>query len=85
VSNLRYIPGPPGPRGPIGPSSGPGFVFNKATPGSIWTIVHNLGRHPSVTVVDSGGRKVEGDVIYGSDNSVVVSFSAPFSGTAYLN
>lgn len=50
-----------------------------------WPVTHNLGKYPSVTVVDSGGNTVIGDVQYVDDNSVVITFSAAFSGVAYLN
>lgn len=50
-----------------------------------WTIHHNLGRKPSVSVTDSAGSVVYGDVQYLNDNSLVIRFSAPFGGVAYLN
>jgi uncharacterized protein YndB with AHSA1/START domain len=49
-----------------------------------WTITHTLGGRPSVTVVDSTGTTVVGDVQYNSDTQVTVTFSAAFSGSAYL-
>lgn len=50
-----------------------------------WTIEHNLGKYPSVTVVDSAGTVVFGDVTYESDSRLKITFSAEFSGKAYLN
>jgi hypothetical protein len=61
------------------------YVYSQLSPASVWTIVHNLGKHPSVTVVDSGGSWVIGDVSYPALEMVVVSFGYGFSGTAYLN
>lgn len=52
---------------------------------SKWVITHNLSRHPSVTIVDSAGTSLFGDVTYDSDNQITIRFSAPFSGKAYLN
>ena len=49
------------------------------------TVTHGLGKYPSVTVIDSAGDEVEGDVLYLSASALVVSFSAPFSGTVYCN
>ena len=63
----------------------PTYVFTQAVAASVWTILHALGRYPSVTVVDSSGNSVEGDVAYNSANQVTLTFSAVFSGTAYLN
>lgn len=60
------------------------YVFTQASPSSTWSINHTLGGRPSVTVVDSSGTVVVGEVTYNSNTSVTVSFSAPFSGSAYL-
>lgn len=51
---------------------------------SEWSIHHTLGGRPAVTIVDSSGTSVFGEVRYLSDSDVVISFSAPFSGYAYL-
>ncbi|MBQ6756520.1 MAG: hypothetical protein IJP43_06215 [Oscillospiraceae bacterium] len=50
-----------------------------------WTISHNMGKYPSVSIVDSGGNVVMGDVRYIDENTVTVRFNGAFSGTAYLN
>lgn len=60
------------------------FVFSQAVPSDVWVINHDLGGKPSVTVVDSSSTTVYGEVNYVSDAQVVVSFSAPFAGEAYL-
>lgn len=51
----------------------------------VWMIEHNMGRYPSVTVVDSAGSAVFGDVTYANENQLTVTFSVAFSGKAYLN
>lgn len=78
-------PGPPGPQGPAGPAGGAYYTHTQASAASSWTIHHSLGRYPSVTVVDSSGREVHGDVAYLSSMDITVTFSAPFAGVAYLN
>jgi|TARA_R110002072_G_scaffold179439_2_gene335481 hypothetical protein len=50
-----------------------------------WTITHNLGKFPSVTVVDLDNNVVIGDVDYLSTNIIQITFSIPFSGCAFLN
>lgn len=60
------------------------FVFDQPVASSTWGITHTLGGRPSVTVVDSAGTTVIGEVVYNSDTSITVLFSAPFSGQAYL-
>lgn len=59
-------------------------VHTQGAVSSTWTINHTLGGRPSVTVVDSANTVVHGEVQYVSNSQVVVLFSAPFSGYAYL-
>lgn len=61
------------------------YTHVQGSPASTWTIDHNLGRYPSISVVDSGGSLVFGEVKYNTSNQAQVSFSAAFSGQAYLN
>ena len=61
------------------------FVFIKSTPDSVWDITHDLDKYPSVTIVDSAGSVVIGDITYTSKSTLTVTFSAAFSGKAYLN
>ena len=80
------LQGPEGPQGPQGP---PGiietYIHNQISPASTWSIQHNLGRYPSVSIVDSGGSIVLGAVKYISENEIQISFSAAFAGRAFLN
>lgn len=62
-----------------------GFTFTQALPQATWTISHNLGRHPSVSVVTTSGDLVDGDVHYTDVNTVILGFAAGFAGVAYLN
>lgn len=61
------------------------FVFVQDTPSDRWEIVHNLGKRPSITVVDSAGTVVIGEYEYTDENTVVCTFSGAFSGECYLN
>lgn len=61
------------------------YVYEQGVAASTWTIDHNLGFYPSVTVVDSAGNMVSGEVNYASINRVVVSFNGSFAGSAYLS
>jgi hypothetical protein len=70
----------------ISASGGSGdYTHNQAVPATTWTITHGLGRYPSVTVVDSAGSVVEGDVQYVSSNQITCTFASAFSGKAYLS
>jgi len=59
-------------------------VHTQSSVSSTWTVTHALGGRPSVTVVDSAGTVVIGDITYNSNTQVTISFSSPFSGYAYL-
>ena len=50
-----------------------------------WVITHNLGRYPSVTVVDDNNKVVVGDVKYNSTNIITITFQTAFTGCAFLN
>jgi TRAP-type uncharacterized transport system substrate-binding protein len=62
-----------------------GHTYKQISPSSTWVILHNLNRRPNVSIVDSGGSVVIGDVHYDNDNQITLSFTAAFSGEAYLN
>ena len=61
------------------------FIFTQGTPSTSWVIQHNLGKFPSITVVDTADTVVVGDYNYTDDNNVTLTFSAGFAGKAYLN
>ncbi len=60
-------------------------VHDQIVPEAQWIINHGLNKYPSVTIVDSSGSKVYGDIDYPSMNTITVSFSSVFSGRAFLN
>lgn len=61
------------------------YEHNQTSASSLWNISHNLGKFPSVTVVDSGNSVVVGEVEHVTNNTLRISFRASFSGKAYLN
>jgi hypothetical protein len=84
------VQGAQGPQGPQGPAGANGidrntYVHNQNVPSAVWSIAHNLGSYPSVTVIDSAGTTVVGDVTYVSANAITITFSGSFSGQAFLN
>jgi hypothetical protein len=74
--------GPPGAQGASGDLN---FLFVQSIPSATWTINHGLGKYPSVTVIDSAGQFVEGNIQYTSLNQVILTFSGAFSGEASCN
>jgi hypothetical protein len=62
-----------------------GYVHVQTTPAQVWTISHNLGFIPNITVVDSFERVVEGSYEYLNATTVRLTFDGSFSGKAYLS
>jgi hypothetical protein len=80
------VAGPTGPQGPRGETTASNvfYVHNQATASATWTINHNLGGNPTAVVHDSAGTQCEGNFSYPSLNQMIITFSAAFSGVAYV-
>jgi hypothetical protein len=63
----------------------PTFVFTQGIPATTWNIQHNLGKFPSVSVINNNDVVINGEVTYIDNNNVQLNFSAGFTGKAYLN
>lgn len=61
------------------------YSHTQAVVSDSWVINHNLGFRPNITVQDSAGTTYEGEITHTNANSLTVSFSAAFSGKAYLS
>lgn len=61
------------------------FSYVQTVAATSWYVAHGLGKHPAVTVIDSSGHEVLGDVTHNSPNALTIEFSAPFAGSVYLN
>ena|ERR1039457_2803293 len=73
-----------GEKGEQGPTGGY-YKFVQGSASEVWEIKHSLNKYPSITVQDSANENVEGSVDYINANEIILSFSAAFSGTAFLN
>lgn len=82
-ATVVYEIGVPGPRGPAGIDLT--YVHDQLVASATWTIHHQLNKYPSITVVDSGGNLIEGDITYTDINTAVVRFSVAFGGQAFCN
>ncbi|MEI6795240.1 MAG: hypothetical protein WCK39_00095 [Methanomassiliicoccales archaeon] len=60
------------------------YLHEQAVPESTWNITHPLKRYPGVTVVDSAGTVVIGEIEYLDSTHIVLTFKGGFSGKAYL-
>lgn len=74
------IQGPPGP-----PGTDLTYVHSQLVASDTWAVHHQLGKYPSITIVDSGGNVVAGDIEHDNINTATVRFSVPFGGQAYCN
>ena len=83
------IQGTQGVQGPVGPSGAGAqtlaYAHTQGSASDTWVIAHNLNFMPNVTVQDSAGNIVEGEITYTNTNSLTVSFASAFSGKAYLS
>ena len=61
------------------------FIFVQSVSSTDWTIQHNMGKFPSVVVVNNNNIVMYGDITYTDSNNLTINFSAGFSGKAYLN
>jgi hypothetical protein len=63
------------------------YTHTQSTAAATWNIQHNLGkREVCVLIFDSGGDQIIGDIDWSSStiNLLVVQFSEPLTGTAYI-
>lgn len=73
-----------------GSVGGQAYRHVQSIPESTWTIEHDLGFFPNVTVLDSTGREVEAEVDWVDGDSLTVSFygsngPVSFAGEAFLS
>lgn len=61
------------------------FTYEQGVASDTWTIEHNLGRKPTVVVVDSADNVFYPAVQYIDLNTVVVTMNGATTGKAYLN
>ena len=61
------------------------YVHTQEDKSDVWTINHNMKKHPSVSVVDDKGMLVMCDIQYVDIDNVTITFATPFSGNAYFN
>lgn len=61
------------------------FVYTQSLPNTAWSISHNLDKMVSVTVQDTSGNTVHGEVAYTSTDTITITFINAVAGVAYLN
>ncbi|MCO5250689.1 MAG: hypothetical protein M9949_04620 [Candidatus Kapabacteria bacterium] len=61
------------------------YTHEQTVASATWTVTHNMGKYPSVSVVDTGDNVIVPDVEYIDTNSLTILFSGATAGNAYLN
>lgn len=61
-----------------------GYIHYQTSASNVWTINHDLGFTPNITVVDLDGNVIYGDYKY-QGNTIVATFSESITGAAFLS
>jgi hypothetical protein len=61
------------------------YIHTQSTALAVWTIIHDLGKKPSVRIEDLAGNDIVAEIDYIDLNTLKIIFAIPLSGTAYLN
>jgi len=80
-----FVPSPFTGGGGGGGGSDKNYVHNQGIASTTWNVVHNLNKYPSVTIVDSSNREVEGNIVHLTLNTLTITFSSGFAGKAFIN
>lgn len=61
------------------------FIHEQGVASSVWSIEHNLGKYPAVSVVDSAGNEIIAEVKYEDLDNLTITMQSAFKGRAFLN
>ena len=61
------------------------YIHSQYFASTEWVINHNLGKYPSVLIIDDEGTEVKGNIEYIDENNIKLKFSYEISGKAILN
>ncbi len=60
------------------------YIHKQTSPSNTWTVNHDLGKKPSVTVYDSSNKVIMAEIEYSGDQSLYIRFNKALEGAAYL-
>lgn len=72
-----------GPQGPKG-DAGAAYEYQQVLADTTWTINHNLGYKPGVSVYNTGSQEIEAEVIHTSVNQTLIVLTLATAGFARL-
>ena len=61
------------------------YVHDQSVASATWNVHHNLGKVPSVTIVDSSGTEWQTEIRNIDINNLQILFNHAMSGSAYCN
>lgn len=61
------------------------YIHDQYTPEDVWEINHNLNKFPTIQIVDSSNKIVEGYIEHENENKSIAMFNGKFSGKAICN
>ena len=68
----------------VAAGGGISYTHHQSVPASTWVIDHHMSLIPNVVLLDDSGEQMIAEVRHPSDQTTVVTHSAPYTGTAYL-
>ena len=60
------------------------YNYTQAIASNIWTINHNLGFKPNVSIFSIGGSEIIAEIVHISNNQVIIYLNTSLAGTARL-
>lgn len=61
------------------------YVHYQRIASKVWNVKHDMGKFPSVSIIDSANTVVVGEIQYIDENTVTITFTSGFSGKAICN
>lgn len=61
------------------------YIHDQYAPADIWEITHNLEKFPTIQIVDSSNKVIEGHIEHENENKSIAMFNGKFSGKAICN
>lgn len=58
------------------------YTHTQTVAATTWTVIHNMGRKPSVEIVDSTGVLVSAEVLHLDNNTTQINCSPALAGVA---
>lgn len=69
----------------VGGGSDKNYIYEQTEVKDIWIINHDLGKYPSVIIVDDNNIAIVGEIEYMNKSQVIIRFNKNETGKAILN